>query len=148
MKFLQAIGNALCATGFGESFAGLIFSQDHSAMAERAVAAAVIVALTLVNAAGVKWVIRSGINHSIGNLCIREATYLIIVAELVLACATAKNDFFFLGCNSLSWLFFWPAPLTLLWVALRIRTQVQSDLNRQTSQWDTISEDHHTTFQI
>ena len=57
---MQAIGNALCATGFGESIAGLIFSPTHSALAERAVAAAVIVALTLVNVAGVKWVIRSG----------------------------------------------------------------------------------------
>ena len=53
----QAIGNALCATGFGESIAGLL-APDHSPMTERAVAAIVIAFLTLVNAAGVKWVIR------------------------------------------------------------------------------------------
>lgn len=53
----QAIGNALCATGFGESIAGLI-SETHSPLAERAIAAMVILLLTLINVAGVKWVIR------------------------------------------------------------------------------------------
>lgn len=58
-SFPQAIGNALCATGFGESIAGLL-APDHSPMTERAVAALIIALLTLVNAAGVKWVIRWG----------------------------------------------------------------------------------------
>ncbi len=53
----QAIGNALCATGFGESIAGLI-SDVHHPFAERSIAAVVIVLLTLVNLAGVKWVVR------------------------------------------------------------------------------------------
>ena len=53
----QAIGNALCATGFGESIAGLL-SEGHSPLLERAFAAVVIVLLTLINLAGVKWVIR------------------------------------------------------------------------------------------
>ena len=53
----QAIGNALCATGFGESIAGLI-SETPNPWIERSVAAFVIVMLTLINLAGVKWVIR------------------------------------------------------------------------------------------
>ena len=53
----QAIGNALCATGFGESIAGLI-SESPNPWIERSVAAFVIVMLTLINLAGVKWVIR------------------------------------------------------------------------------------------
>ena len=44
----QAIGNALCATGFGESIAGVI-SDVHHPIAERAIAAIVIILLTLVN---------------------------------------------------------------------------------------------------
>ena len=46
--FFQAIGNALCATGFGESIAGVI-SDVHHPIAERAIAAIVIILLTLVN---------------------------------------------------------------------------------------------------
>ena len=47
----------MCATGFGESIAGLIFGNEAH-LAERAIAAVVIVILTLINLAGVKWVIR------------------------------------------------------------------------------------------
>ena len=53
----QAIGNALCATGFGESIAGLI-SDVHHPVAERSIAAIVILLLTGINLAEVKWVIR------------------------------------------------------------------------------------------
>ena len=58
--FGQAIGNALCATGFGESISGLIAGPEgHTApIIERLVAAGVIVLLTLINLAGVKWVVR------------------------------------------------------------------------------------------
>ena len=57
--FLQAIGNALCATGFGESIAGLLSENEiPNPWIERSVAAFVIVMLTLINLAGVKWVIR------------------------------------------------------------------------------------------
>ncbi len=53
--FLKAIGNALCATGFGESIAGVIAGEkDGSPWVERLVAAAVIIFLTLINLAGVK----------------------------------------------------------------------------------------------
>ena len=55
----QAIGNALCATGFGESIAGLISeTETPNPWIERSVAAFVIIMLTLINLAGVKWVIR------------------------------------------------------------------------------------------
>ena len=55
----QAIGNALCATGFGESIAGLLSeTETPNPWIERSVAAFVIVMLTLINLAGVKWVIR------------------------------------------------------------------------------------------
>ena len=47
----------MCATGFGESIAGVI-SDVHHPVAERAIAAIVIILLTLVNLAEVKWVIR------------------------------------------------------------------------------------------
>eukprot|EP00095_Tigriopus_kingsejongensis_P004088 maker-scaffold764_size101305-snap-gene-0.22 protein:Tk04088 transcript:maker-scaffold764_size101305-snap-gene-0.22-mRNA-1 annotation:"solute carrier family 12 member 8" len=53
----QAIGNALCATGFGEAIAGIV-SETHSPVTERLIAALVIVVLTFINLAGVKWVIR------------------------------------------------------------------------------------------
>ena len=57
--FFQAIGNALCATGFGESIAGLISeTETPNPWIERSVAAFVIIMLTLINLAGVKWVIR------------------------------------------------------------------------------------------
>lgn len=54
----QAIGNALCATGFGESISGLLSEAEPNPWVERGVAGIVIVALTLINLAGVKWVIR------------------------------------------------------------------------------------------
>jgi len=55
----QAIGNALCATGFGESIAGLLSENEvPNPLIERSIAAFVIVMLTLINFAGVKWVIR------------------------------------------------------------------------------------------
>ena len=53
------IGNALCATGFGESIAGLLSPDETpNPWIERSVAAFVIIMLTLINLAGVKWVIR------------------------------------------------------------------------------------------
>ena len=54
---LQSVGNALCATGFGESIA-VLMGLHHYVWFERLVAAGVILLLTLVNAAGVVWVIR------------------------------------------------------------------------------------------
>ena len=51
-------GNALCATGFGESIAGLIHPDNPNPWIERSVAAFVIIMLTLINLSGVKWVIR------------------------------------------------------------------------------------------
>ena len=57
--WFQAIGNALCATGFGESIAGLLSENEvPNPLIERSIAAFVIVMLTLINFAGVKWVIR------------------------------------------------------------------------------------------
>ena len=57
--FPMNLGNALCATGFGESIAGLISpTEDPNPWIERSVAAFVIIMLTLINLAGVKWVIR------------------------------------------------------------------------------------------
>ena len=70
----QAIGNALCATGFAESVAGKYFniwlfekvlkdfeilgliSDEHSPWAERTIGAIVIVAITLINLGG--WILR------------------------------------------------------------------------------------------
>ncbi|QQP55576.1 Uncharacterized protein FKW44_008812, partial [Caligus rogercresseyi] len=52
-----AIGNALCATGFGETVAGAL-TESPSAWVERGVAALVILFLTCINLAGVKWVVR------------------------------------------------------------------------------------------
>ena len=61
--YFKAIGNALCATGFGESIAGVIAGEkDGSPWIERIVAAAVIIFLTLINLAGVK------VEYSIENL--------------------------------------------------------------------------------
>ncbi len=59
-SFLQSIGNALCATGFGESVSGLFVSASSPAAeyVERALAASVVILLTVVNVAGVKWVVR------------------------------------------------------------------------------------------
>ena len=57
--FFVIIGNALCATGFGESIAGLLSPDETpNPWIERSVAAFVIIMLTLINLAGVKWVIR------------------------------------------------------------------------------------------
>ena len=49
----------MCATGFGESIAGLLSENEvPNPLIERSIAAFVIVMLTLINFAGVKWVIR------------------------------------------------------------------------------------------
>ena len=48
----------MCATGFGESIAGLIHPDNPNPWIERSVAAFVIIMLTLINLSGVKWVIR------------------------------------------------------------------------------------------
>lgn len=52
----QAVGCALNVLGFGESMAGLVGLE--SAWAQRGFACAAVVLLSMINVAGVKWVIK------------------------------------------------------------------------------------------
>lgn len=54
--FFQAVGCALNVLGFGESIAGLVGLT--SAWAQRGFAAAAVILLSVINLAGVKWVIK------------------------------------------------------------------------------------------
>ena len=120
---MQAIGNALCATGFGESIAGLIFSPTHSALAERAVAAAVIVALTLVNVAGVKWVIRSGRMSS--QMLIYQ--YIIYVVDIVLDWLIFPPIDILSDSNSPSLSCYWRVLWTSPWEVSRMKMLVRDN---------------------
>lgn len=57
MKFLQAVGCALNVLGFGESIAGLLGLGD-SPWAVRGFAGMAVLLLSVINLAGVKWVIK------------------------------------------------------------------------------------------